>query len=198
MNQETIGTLIRALLKFGGGILISKGVLDDATFAEISGALMTLFGVVWGILAARQANAAKAQTTAPSARTSIPLMGLGAIGLAAVLSLTACATTSRAIVTVTSVVDVAMQDWAKASVAGQTTPELDAQVTAAHDHYRAVCGSLAQILEAAQANGDQPTAAATLKTLRAAVDPLLDLIGPLISPAEAGRLNTQLANATAP
>lgn len=197
MNQETIGTLIRALLKFGGGILISKGVLDDATFAEISGALMTLFGVVWGIIAARQASAAKS-ATAPAPKSSIPLMGLGAIGLAAVLSLSACATTSRAIVTVTSVVDVAMQDWAKASVAGQTTPDIDAKVIAAHDHYRAVCGRLAQILEAAQANGDQPAAAATLQTLRAAVDPLLELIGPLVSPAEAQRLNTQLNTATAP
>lgn len=197
MNQETIGTLIRALLKFGGGILISKGVLDDATFAEVSGALMTLFGVVWGIVAARQASAAKSAAV-PAPRSSIPLMGLGAIGLAAVLSLTACATTSRAIVTVTSVVDVAMKDWAKASAAGQTTPDLDAKVIAAHDHYRAVCGSLAQILEAAQANGDQATAVNALQTLRAAVDPLLELIGPLVSPAEAQRLNTQLNTATAP
>lgn len=197
MNQETIGTLVRALLKFGGGILISKGVLDDATFAEVSGALMTLFGVVWGIVAARQASAAKS-ATAPAPRSSIPLMGLGALGLAAVLSLTACATTSRAIVTVTSVVDVAMKDWAQASAAGQTTPDLDARVTAAHDHYRAVCGGLAQILEAAQANGDQATAVNALQTLRAAVDPLLELIGPLVSPAEAQRLNTQLNTATAP
>lgn len=60
MKIETVSTLIRTGLKFGGGFLVSKGLIDDAGLTEAIGAIVTLVGVVWGILAARK-SAANAQ-----------------------------------------------------------------------------------------------------------------------------------------
>lgn len=114
------------------------------------------------------------------------------------LGLIGCATLNKAVVTVTSVVDVAMTDWAKASVAGKTTPELDAKVKAAHLEYRRVCGELVPIYEASIAAGDSPKAADVLKSLRAAVDPLMDLILPLVTTTEAQTLTKNLNKASKP
>lgn len=109
-----------------------------------------------------------------------------------------CSTLNKAVVTVTSVVDVAMTDWAKASVAGKTTPELDAKVKAAHAEYRRVCGQLVPIYESAIAAGDTPKAADVLKSLRSAVDPLMDLILPLVTTTEAQTLTKNLNQASKP
>lgn len=193
MNQETIATLLRTLLKVGGGALVSKGLIDDTGWAEISGALLTIFGVVWGIVAARRAAAKK-----PAPGISVPLMALAAaIGLSGAAGLTGCMTPAQGIVTMTSVVDSAMKDWAAASVAGETTPDLDAKVMRAHDRYRVVCDSALTVLQAAKDNGQKPDTASALRTVRAAVDPLFDLLTPLFTPAQADALNRRLNQATA-
>ena len=49
MKKEMILGLIRHTLTFVGGILIMKGVFDEATFTEISGSLLTLIGGIWSI-----------------------------------------------------------------------------------------------------------------------------------------------------
>jgi hypothetical protein len=49
MNKEQVLGIIRHSLTFLGGILIMKGVVDEATFTEISGAVITLVGGVWSI-----------------------------------------------------------------------------------------------------------------------------------------------------
>lgn len=41
--------LIRHTLTFIGGILIMKGIVDETTFTQISGSLITLIGGVWSI-----------------------------------------------------------------------------------------------------------------------------------------------------
>ncbi len=59
MSKETVQTIVRSVLKVGGGFLVANGVADDAAIAEATGAIVTLIGFVWGIIAARKAAAAK-------------------------------------------------------------------------------------------------------------------------------------------
>ena len=57
MNKEQILGLVRHVLTFVGGFLITKGVIDEAISAEAIGALITLIGSVWSV-------ASKVQKTA--------------------------------------------------------------------------------------------------------------------------------------
>jgi hypothetical protein len=50
MKKEQVLGIVRHSLTFVGGILIMKGVVDEATFTEISGAIITLVGGVWSII----------------------------------------------------------------------------------------------------------------------------------------------------
>lgn len=50
MKKEMILGLIRHTLTFIGGILIMKGTIDEATFTQISGSLITLIGGVWSLI----------------------------------------------------------------------------------------------------------------------------------------------------
>jgi len=50
MKKEQILGLIRHSLTFIGGILIMKGVIDETSFTEISGALISLIGGIWSII----------------------------------------------------------------------------------------------------------------------------------------------------
>ena len=49
MKEKTLG-IIRHALTFVGGILVTQGVIDDALFLELSGAVMTLVGGVWSVV----------------------------------------------------------------------------------------------------------------------------------------------------
>ena len=49
MKEKTLG-IIRHALTFVGGILVTQGVLDDAMFMELFGAVMTLVGGVWSVV----------------------------------------------------------------------------------------------------------------------------------------------------
>ena len=46
MNFDMILGLIRHVLTFLGGYLVSKGVVDEATMLEIVGAAMTIIGII--------------------------------------------------------------------------------------------------------------------------------------------------------
>jgi hypothetical protein len=50
MKKEIIFGIIRHTLTFVGGVLVLKGVVDEATFTEISGALLTLIGGIWSVI----------------------------------------------------------------------------------------------------------------------------------------------------
>jgi energy-converting hydrogenase Eha subunit C len=45
--METVLGLIRHLLTFGGGFLVAKGYLDEASAGELVGAVTTIVGIVW-------------------------------------------------------------------------------------------------------------------------------------------------------
>ncbi len=50
MKQEQILGIIRHVLTFVGGIAIAKGVIDEAMFTQISGAIVTLIGSIWSVI----------------------------------------------------------------------------------------------------------------------------------------------------
>ena len=56
MKEKTLG-IIRHGLTFLGGVLVTQGVLDDALFMELFGAVMTLIGGVWSVLDKKKAEA---------------------------------------------------------------------------------------------------------------------------------------------
>jgi flagellar motor component MotA len=50
MNKEKVLGLLRHTLTFVGGILISKGLVDETMLAEVVGAFVTIVGGVWSVL----------------------------------------------------------------------------------------------------------------------------------------------------
>lgn len=65
MTSDQIAGIIRALLAAAGGFIVAKGFVDDATWATVSGALVTVFTAVWSIWA--KAQTAKATQAAVAA-----------------------------------------------------------------------------------------------------------------------------------
>jgi|TARA_R110000772_G_scaffold3031_2_gene11097 hypothetical protein len=53
MNKEQVLGVLRHSLTFIGGLLMAKGLIDEAMFSELSGALITLIGGVWSVLSKR-------------------------------------------------------------------------------------------------------------------------------------------------
>ena len=51
LSQDQWLGIIRHALTFGGGILIAKGLVDDALWSEVSGSVVTLVGAIWSIVA---------------------------------------------------------------------------------------------------------------------------------------------------
>jgi hypothetical protein len=49
MNKQKWYSVIRHTLTAVGGILIALGVVDDTIVMEVSGAVLTVLGVIWGI-----------------------------------------------------------------------------------------------------------------------------------------------------
>lgn len=50
MNKEQILGTIRHGLTFIGGILASKGYIDESTLEAISGVTITLVGLIWSVI----------------------------------------------------------------------------------------------------------------------------------------------------
>lgn len=57
MNWEKISGLVRHLLTLGGGYVVGAGVLPQAEADLAIGALMTIAGVVWSLLAKTEKKA---------------------------------------------------------------------------------------------------------------------------------------------
>ena len=55
MKEKTLG-IIRHALTFLGGVLVTQGVIDDALFAELFGATMTIVGGVWSVIDKQKAK----------------------------------------------------------------------------------------------------------------------------------------------
>lgn len=50
MKKEIVLGIVRHALTFAGGILIAKGVIDEASVDAISGSFLTLVGTVWSVI----------------------------------------------------------------------------------------------------------------------------------------------------
>jgi hypothetical protein len=50
MNKDQILGLVRHGLTFIGGIVLSKGLVEESTLTEIIGAISTLIGAIWSII----------------------------------------------------------------------------------------------------------------------------------------------------
>jgi len=50
LTKEQVLGIIRHTLTFVGGILIMKGIIDEATTQEIIGGVLTLTGTIWSVI----------------------------------------------------------------------------------------------------------------------------------------------------
>jgi hypothetical protein len=55
LTQQQVLGIIRHILTFGGGIVVAKGYADDTAVTEITGAIITLIGAIWSIVAKNKA-----------------------------------------------------------------------------------------------------------------------------------------------
>ena len=50
LTKEQILGIVRHSLTFIGGIIVMKGIADEATVTEIVGGIVTLTGAIWSII----------------------------------------------------------------------------------------------------------------------------------------------------
>jgi hypothetical protein len=50
LTKDQLLGIVRHGLTFIGGLLLMKGLVDEAVLSEISGAVITLTGAVWSII----------------------------------------------------------------------------------------------------------------------------------------------------
>ena len=55
LTKEQILGIVRHGLTFIGGILITKGLIDESTLTEIVGGIVTLTGTIWSVINKNQA-----------------------------------------------------------------------------------------------------------------------------------------------
>jgi hypothetical protein len=51
LTKEQVLGIVRHTLTFVGGIVVMKGLVDEATVTEIVGGIVTLTGTIWSIIA---------------------------------------------------------------------------------------------------------------------------------------------------
>lgn len=51
--EKTLG-IIRHILSFAGGIIVTKGYVSDTFIEEIIGGVITIIGAVWSVLAKKE------------------------------------------------------------------------------------------------------------------------------------------------
>jgi len=51
MNKDQILGIIRHVLTFVGGILVTKGLIDEGMVTELVGGSVTLIGGIWSVIA---------------------------------------------------------------------------------------------------------------------------------------------------
>jgi hypothetical protein len=51
LTKDQVLGILRHTLTFVGGILITKGLIDEATATEIIGGVITLTGTIWSVIA---------------------------------------------------------------------------------------------------------------------------------------------------
>ncbi len=49
MTKESVMSILRHVLTFGGGLAVANGVIDEASMLELVGAAVTIAGVAWSL-----------------------------------------------------------------------------------------------------------------------------------------------------
>ena len=58
MAWESLQGIIRHALTFGGGFVVAKGYVDEATMQAAIGAIITILGTAWSIFHKKQVTSA--------------------------------------------------------------------------------------------------------------------------------------------
>ena len=66
MNADQVWGIVRTILAAGGGYIVAKGYVDNATLQSILGALGTLFVAGWSIWSNRSAKLAAPAAATPA------------------------------------------------------------------------------------------------------------------------------------
>lgn len=50
MKKDQVLSILRHTLTFIGGIVVMKGIIDETTATEIIGGVVSLVGIIWGVV----------------------------------------------------------------------------------------------------------------------------------------------------
>ena len=50
MKKEVVLGIVRHVLTFVGGVLITKGMIDESTVQELVGSIGTTIGLIWSVI----------------------------------------------------------------------------------------------------------------------------------------------------
>lgn len=50
MKIASVLSVVRHILTFGGGIAVGLGYIDEGTLNELVGGIISIVGIVWGII----------------------------------------------------------------------------------------------------------------------------------------------------
>lgn len=124
-----------------------------------------------------------------NSRSAFPILAIAA------LLLCSCSTLFRSVVTTTEVVSDAITAWADLSVAGKTTPPLDARVRLAHGEYQKACAVARDALKAYRDTGDKTKYEQALAAVSVAMNGVLDIVLPLLTPDQSVTLKAKAVKA---
>lgn len=54
MSKEMVLGIVRHVLTFGGGLLVTKGFIDESIMLELVGGVITLVGGLWSVIAKKR------------------------------------------------------------------------------------------------------------------------------------------------
>ena len=49
LDPKTLGDVLRSILTFVGGFLVSRGILDEATMVTVAGAIAAMLVALWPV-----------------------------------------------------------------------------------------------------------------------------------------------------
>lgn len=110
--------------------------------------------------------------------------------------LVGCGTFYKVAVTVSEAEDAVMKEWATLHNDGKTSEALDQKVLEAHNKFNEAKLVAANALRAYKAGGDKAQYITALEAARSAIDPLLNLLSPLLTSAKNESLKMKALNAS--
>lgn len=109
-----------------------------------------------------------------------------------------CGTVYKTAILLTDAEDAIMREWARAHNDHLTTADMDLKVMAAHSKFNSAKKVAAAALRTYNAGGDKAAYERALEAARAAIDPLFDLLSPVLSAQKMTALRANVAAANQP